>query len=226
VDLLSEEEQWESLKRWLRVNLPSIALMVAVILAGVFGWKWWQSRGDQQSLAASLAYEKALETFDANKVDEALAQIEALRVAHPKSAYVASADLAAARVFVARNELDKAAQRLQRVADGAPDELLRPIAKLRLARVQSAQGQHDAALKTLQGVTVPAHLAAVTETRGDVLFAKGDRNGALQEYTAARKLMPADEAGVAGVGELLDLKIADLRATTVGATNAESAATP
>jgi predicted negative regulator of RcsB-dependent stress response len=214
VELLSEEEQWEALKRWMRTNLLSIGVMVALILAGYYGWQLWKQRADTQALDANAAYEKILRTFDENKIDDAVAQIEALRTAHPKSAYVPAADLAAARVFVSRNELDKAVQNLQRVMNDSADVQLRPIARLRLARVQAAQGQYDIALATLQAGTAGAHQAAYTEARGDILLSKGDRAAALKEYEAARKLAPADQPGVAGIGELLDLKINDLKAAT------------
>jgi predicted negative regulator of RcsB-dependent stress response len=209
VELLSEEEQWDALKRWLRENGPSIVAMVILGLLVVAGWRWWQSRGEQEHVAAVVAYEKILETFDAGKIDDALAQIELLRSEHPKSGYVASADLAAARVFVAINDLDKATQRLERVANGALDEQLRPVARLRLARVQAAQGKYDGALATLGTADMGPHQAAYAEARGDVLLSRGDRAGALREYEAARKLLPADDAGT-GVIALLDLKINDL----------------
>jgi predicted negative regulator of RcsB-dependent stress response len=211
VDLLSEEEQWEALKRWLRTNGPFIAVMVVVLLAGWFGWRWWQARGDEQAAVASVTYDKILKTFDENKVDDALAQIEALRTAHAKSAYVAAADLAAAKVFVTRNELDKAVLRLERVANQSVDEKLRPIARLRLARVLSAQAQYDKALTTLGTADMGEHQLAFLEARGDVHFAKGDRAAALREYEAARKLVPTGEQANADAGELLDLKINDLR---------------
>jgi predicted negative regulator of RcsB-dependent stress response len=226
VDLLSEEEQWEALKRWARTNGPTILALVAVGLIGLFGWKWWQARSDQDALAANAAYEKILLTFDANKIDDAVAQIDSLRNAHPKSAYVAAADLAAAKVFVARNELDKAVQRLERVANSAPDALVRPIARLRLARVQSAQGQYDKALATLGTADMGSHQSAFAEARGDILLAKGDKAAALKEYEAARKLVPAGNATVAGVGELLDLKIGDLRALAATAPVAAPAVKP
>ena len=77
MELLSEEEQWEQLKRWLRENGPSILVMVIVGLLAVAGWRWWQGRGEQSKIAAGVAYENVLKTFDAGKVEEALAQIEA-----------------------------------------------------------------------------------------------------------------------------------------------------
>lgn len=209
MDLLSEEEQWERLKVWLRSNGPQVLIILALLLIGWFGWKWWQARNDQKALAAGATYEAILSTFDANKPAEALALIEQLRKDHPKSAYVPAADLIAARVFVATNELDKAAERLQRVADSAPDEKLRPIAKLRLARVQAAQGKYDQALTTLGTANLGLHEAARLEVRGDVLLGKGERAAALKEYEAARVALVA--GGDTGVLELLDLKIADLR---------------
>jgi predicted negative regulator of RcsB-dependent stress response len=214
VDLLSEDEQWDALKRWIRTNGPSILGMVAVALLAWFGWKWWKGHEDQQALAASALYDKVLATFDADRLDEAVAQVEALRTAYPKSAYVSAADLAAARVFVALNDLDKAATYLERVANSARDKQLRPVARLRLARVQSAQGQYDKALATLGTADMGVHQGAYLEARGDVLFAKGDRAGALKAYEASRALLSGEAAGPDGVGQLLDLKISDLKATT------------
>src|SRR5690606_24802693 len=133
-----------------------------------------------------------------------------LRSEYPDSVYVSAADLVAANVHVEANELDKAVERLRRVATGAEDKYLRPVATLRLARVLSAQGQHDAALETLGSASIGVHEPARLEVRGDVLLAKGDREGALKEYQAAIELLPPAEKQEGGVGELVELKIADL----------------
>jgi predicted negative regulator of RcsB-dependent stress response len=210
VDLLSEEEQWERLKAWLRTNGPSILVLAALMLLAWFGWKWWQERGEREAQAAAAVYDTIGTTFDAGRDAEALALIETLRKEHGESPYVDAADLMAANVHVANNELDKAVERLQRVATSAKDEYLRPVARLRLARVQSAQGQYDAALATLGTDEMGQHEPARLEARGDVLLAQGNREAALAEYQAARMLLPAAEQQEGGVGELLDLKIADL----------------
>jgi predicted negative regulator of RcsB-dependent stress response len=213
VDLLSEEEQTEALKAWLRKNGPFLVGAVVLALAANFGYRWWQGQGQREAELASGVYERVLETFDAGKVDEALAQIEALRSEHPKSPYVTAADLAATRVFVARNELDKAELRLKRVAASAGDPHLKPLVTQRLARVQSALGRHDEALATLGTANQGAWEPAFAEARGDVLFAKGDAAGALREYEAARAALPEGDES-AEMARLLDLKIADLRAGT------------
>jgi predicted negative regulator of RcsB-dependent stress response len=210
VELLSEEEQWDRLKAWLRTNGPSVLVLTALMLLGWFGWKWWQERGQARDVAAGAAYQSIIGIFDSGEADLALAQIETLRSDYPDSPYVAAADLLAANVFVVANELDNAEERLQRVASSAPDELLRPIARLRLARVQSAKGDYEAALATLGTANMGVHEPARLEVRGDVLLASGDRDGALREYEAARLLLPEVEQGEGEVGELLGLKIADL----------------
>jgi len=214
VELLSEDEQWDALKRWVKVNGPSILIMVAVALLAYFGWQWWQERQDRLARAAGAVYTEVLADFDAEKTDEALAGIEKLHKEYPRSAYVSPADLAAANVYVNTDQLDKAVPFLERVSTGAADKSLRTIAKLRLARVQSAQGQHDKALATLGTGDMGAFQSAYLETRGDVLYAKGDRAGALKDYEAARALLTPEAAGQEGVGPLLDLKISDLKAST------------
>jgi predicted negative regulator of RcsB-dependent stress response len=214
VELLSEDEQWDALKRWLKTNGPSVLVMVAVALLGYFGWQWWQERQDQQARAAGVVYSQVLADFDTGKLDAALAGIEKLRKDYSRSAYVSPAELAAARVYVEDGELDKAIPLLENVANNSRDKLLRPIARMRLARVQSAQGQHDKALATLGTQDMGSFQSAYLEVRGDVLFAKGDRAGALKEYEAARALLATESGGQEGVGPLLDLKISDLKAAT------------
>ena len=91
-----------------------------------------------------------------------------------------------ARIHVDANELDKAAASLKTVMDSAPDNEIRVVARMRLARVQSAQRKFDDALATLK-VDEPGEFATrLADVRGDVLLAKGDREGALREYLAAR----------------------------------------
>jgi hypothetical protein len=57
------------------------------------------------------------------------------------------------------------------------------------------------------------HEPAWLEARGDILFAKNDRAGALKAYEEAAKLQPPgeDTDGEGGTVQLLKLKIADLK---------------
>ena len=87
------------------------------------------------------------------------------------------------------------------------------IARLRLARVLSAQGKHDEALTTLKVEEAGDFAPRFADARGDVLLAKGDRDGALREYQAARaSASDKTKEGLVDI-DLLDLKIRDLGGT-------------
>jgi predicted negative regulator of RcsB-dependent stress response len=216
VDLLSDDDQWEAFKAWIKQNGLALVAGVGIGVALLLGWRWWQERKETRAFAAGARYEKILSTFNNGDIDGAVKQIDELKREYSDSAYVAPADLAAARIFVARKEFDKAAAHLKIVMDGAADPLLRPVAKLRLGRVLIAQGKYDEAVTLLSGADLGAYQAVYAEVRGDALLAKGDKAGALREYEAASaaRLKPDQSAsgGNQDGADLLDLKLNDLRA--------------
>jgi predicted negative regulator of RcsB-dependent stress response len=117
-----------------------------------------------------------------------------------------------ARVDAETDQLDDAAAKLRQVMEQSKDRELALVARLRLARVQLAQGKQDDALATLDGANAPAIEAAVAELRGDALLAKGDAAGALTAYQ--QSLAANASAGEPALvdAELLQLKIDKLSA--------------
>jgi predicted negative regulator of RcsB-dependent stress response len=205
-EFLSEKEKWEHLVAGVRDNALWIVAGLAVGALAVGGWRWWQSRTEQQALDAATRYEQILSAFDRGDQTRALALIEELSRNHAHSPYVDQGNLAAARVFVESAELDRAAARLRTVMESSRDHELAQIARLRLARVQIAQGKPDAALATLGSVGEGAFATRYHEASGDAYFAKGDNVTALKEYRAAR----AAGAGTSAENDVLNLKINDL----------------
>ena len=208
-DYLSEKEQWEALKGWLRENGAWIVAGVAVGVLAIFGWQWRNGHVDKVSGEASAKYEQMLQAFARNDQSGGLAILGDLERDYSSTPYVDQGRLAAARVYVENNQLDKAVKELQAVVQDSKDKQLALVARLRLARVQIAQQKPDEALATLNGVDPGSFAPRFHEVRGDAALAKGDKSGALSEYRAARSLDLA--AGAAGGGDsLLDLKISDL----------------
>ncbi|HTT00713.1 MAG TPA: tetratricopeptide repeat protein [Steroidobacteraceae bacterium] len=205
-DYLSEREKWEQVVAWLKENGPWIVAGVAIAALGVSGWRWWQARVNQADLDAAARYQQVLTAFDRGDRAHGLSLLDDLQHAHPRSPYVDQANLAAARLFVDSNELDQAGQRLSAVMGHSSDRELAAIARVRLARVQIAEGKPDAALATLGTPEATAFAARYHEVRGDAYYAKGDKAAALSEYQAARAA-----AGTAvAQNDALALKIQDL----------------
>ena len=207
-DYLSEKEQWDYVKTWVRENLLWVVAGVAVGAALLGGWRWWQDHVDRQGVDASAKYQEVVNTLasDRNKGFVLLGELEHDYASSP---YVDQAKLVAARVYVDSNELDKAAAQLQDVLQRTKDKELALVARLRLARVQISQNKADDAIKTLNGTDAGAFAARFHEVRGDAYHLKGDDAAALKEYQAARLGDVADTVDP----QLLDLKIADLPAS-------------
>lgn len=204
-DYLNEKEQWERLLAGLREQAPWMLAGVAVVAAAFGGWHYWQARAEHQSLAAAGLYSQELAAFTRNDLAGGVKIADDLVKNFHGSAYADQANLAAARVQVENQQLEAAAVRLTQVLQTTSDHELALVARLRLARVQLAQGKADEAIKTLDAVDAGAFSARYAELRGDALLSKGDRDGALTQYRAARA-----SGGDSIDPGLLDLKINEL----------------
>lgn len=205
-EYLSEQEQWDRLKVWLKTNGAWVVGGVAIGLLGLWGWRAWEARTVRLAIEAGSRYEQMIEALQSGERKRALAVADDLARAHPDSPYTVQAQLAAAKAFVGTNELERAADWLTRAMNTTEDPQLALVARLRLARVQIAQGKADQALATLDAAEPGTFAPAFSEARGDALLAKGERAAALAEYRRARA---AGEGGSVD-STLLDLKINDL----------------
>jgi predicted negative regulator of RcsB-dependent stress response len=206
-DYLSESEQWERAKAWVRSYGGWILGGVLVALGGIAGWNWYQDRQTRLGLEASAKYEQLTDALGKNDLTRAKSLSAELERDYPKSPYVDQAHLFDARIAVEAGDLGKAETLLRGVMDRSKDDQLALVARLRLARVQLAQNKPDDALATLNGKPAGAFEARFHEARGDVLFAKGDKAGALKEYLAAEAGADTRSVDV----QSLQLKINDLK---------------
>lgn len=208
-DYLSEKEQWEQIREWVRLNGLWVVAGLAVGAAVLLGWRWWQAYRDTRALQAGEEYTQIVQAVEKGDRTEALVHVGELERTYPSSAYADQGRLLAARLYVDSGQLEQAAAELESVAERSGDHDLALIARLRLARVEIAQGKPEVALATLNAVEPGAFAARYHEARGDAYFAKHDPTAALSEYRAAA----AGSSGAAAAADsLLDLKIADLAA--------------
>ena len=205
-EYLSDKEQWEQVKAWIRANGLWILAGVAVGAGALGGWRWYQDHVDAVGAQASTKYGQVLQAFGRGDKTQGFLLIGELERDHPASPYVDQGKLMAARVYVDAGELDKAVAELKAVTEHSKDAQLALVARLRLARVEIAQNKADAALATLNGLKPGAFEYRYHEILGDAYFAKGDKSTALKEYLKAKV---GDFAGAAD-SEQLDLKISDL----------------
>lgn len=198
-DYLSEREQIDDLRRKVKENAP---WAIAGVLLGVgllVGWQQYGRWRDNQSVGAAQKYTQTLDALSRSDAEAAAKLVTQLRDEYGSTPYADMAELAVARFDVEAGKLPEAAKSLERVMNeggrggmlpaslgGAKDDPeIRLVARLRLARVQRAQGNYDAALATLGAVQPGSFAPAFAEIRGDVLYDRGDRAGALKAYQEA-----------------------------------------
>ena len=207
-DYLTDDEQWEAVKRWIVENGLWVAGGIVLGVALLFGWRHYQSHENETALRASAQFGEMTSALDRNDRNESRRVALALIKDFPKSPYADQAQLALARLAVDDGQLAGAIAPLTQIMNDSKDTELRRIARLRLARVLTDQGKPDEAIKTLADENSGAFAARAHEVRGDAFYAKKDFKSALTEYRAAL----TSDAGESDAA-LLELKIADLGAS-------------
>ncbi|UOV05358.1 tetratricopeptide repeat protein [Pseudoxanthomonas sp. F37] len=193
-DLLDEHEQSERVRSWLRNNGAGLLGGVALGLAVILGWQWLQKDQAGKKEQAYQEYQAAVEGLAKGDLKQAKAAVDAL--SKNDTLYADTAGLQLAKAQVQAGERDAAIATLRGLT---PDETMRPLVNLRVARLLIDAGKHDEALKLLDA----ADDASSLEVRGDALLATGKAKEAQEAYTRALTTLDA----VSPQRRLVELKL-------------------
>lgn len=189
---LEEQEQLDALKHfWNKWGNLITWLLIAVLgaYAAWTGWQYWERR---QAGLASVLYDevaRAAEAGDVARVERALAD---MKERYGGTAYAAQAGLLGAKLLAEKGKPAESQAALAWVADKAPGDGLRAVARLRLASVQVGEKAYDEALKTLSASFPAEYTALAADRRGDVLLLQGKREQAAAEFGKAYQGLTAD----------------------------------
>lgn len=184
-EYLTDHQQAERVRSWIRENGFFVAAGVVLGLAGLFGWNWYQDYQRGRAEAASRAYEAVAAAAEAQNLDEATAALERLTAEFGNSPYAAQGRMLLASLQMERSAPEEAAALLDAVLASGADAPLEHIARLRLARIRIFQERYDAALDLLRVPSDSGFAAAYHEARGDAYVALGRPEEARPEYEQA-----------------------------------------
>ncbi|WP_295391631.1 tetratricopeptide repeat protein [uncultured Thiodictyon sp.] len=202
----TDDEKVEAIKKWWKENGMSVVAGVALGLGVVFGWRTWTDYRNGVSGQASAAFEQLLDSATADAAQSTAQQAQLLSQGYASTAYPALGELVAAKVLYETGDAAAAIAALQQVVDKAPDPALQRLAALRLARIQLAEGQLDAAAATLAAYDKSSAFAGdFAAVRGDLAAARGDTAAARAAYEKAI-------AAGTGLPQLIRLKLDNLPA--------------
>lgn len=192
---VQEHEQLEALKHfWDRFGDYITWALIAVLgaYAALNGWNYWQRH---QGAKAAVLYTELERSVQADDLERVQRVVDDLKSRYGRTAFAAHGALLAAKALNANGKPAQSQAELAWVADKAPDDGLRAIARLRLASLQIGAEQYDEALQTLAKRMPPEFAALRADRRGDIYRLQGKRGEAVAEYRQAwLALAPQDAA--------------------------------
>lgn len=203
VELYDEHEQSERVRSWIKEYAFSIVMGLVLAFGGIYGYGQWQSHQASQQVLAAEYFEVIQRELEDGSLEVAEDQFMAMQEAVSRNPYVGLAALAMATAYVEEGRLEPAARSYREILEQRRLESLWPVARLRLARVLQAQGDHAEALAQIQGEAPVGYQGAWAELRGDLLFADGELDQARLAYQEA-----LDHQTGQGMGRrLIEMKI-------------------
>ena len=186
-----------------------IVSAIMLVLAGYFGWTYWQKHGGNIDTAAANDFAKIqsdqnnIETLTTQAATDTKAQAQLATAQtnlakdlrefvakHDNSVYTWQALMLQAKQQTDKNDLKAAAATLQKASQlTLKDEGLKAIAILRQAQVLLSDNQADAAQKRLQSPLPAAFEASKLEILGDMANQQGDKKAAATHYQKAWQLI-------------------------------------
>ena len=186
-----------------------IVSAIMLVLAGYFGWTYWQKHGGNIDTAAANDFAKIqsdqnnIETLTTQAATDPKAQAQLATAQtnldkdlsefvanHDNSVYTWQALMLQAKQQTDKNDLKAAAATLQKASQlTLKDDGLKAIAILRQAQVLLSDNQADAAQKRLQSPLPAAFEASKLEILGDIANQQGDKKAAATHYQKAWQLI-------------------------------------
>jgi predicted negative regulator of RcsB-dependent stress response len=199
---LQEQEQVDALKAFW-AQWGNLIIWVATIILALFAaYNGLHALQRSKALTASTLYgelEVAAQAGDADRAAGIFADMKKQSAVGflPKFLYTVPAYVEQGALLTAKVQSDKgktadAMATLQWVADNGNEEDA-AVARLRLAGLLADGKKPEDALKQLEQVKTPSFAPLVADRRGDILLAKGDKDGAKAAYKAAFDALPATQ---------------------------------
>ncbi|MCA1798538.1 MAG: tetratricopeptide repeat protein [Xanthomonadaceae bacterium] len=205
----TDEETVENLRKWWSENGPWIIGGLALGALVLFGWRYWNEWRENQLAHASNSYRELVAEAERGDLPHAAGIANELRERRLAGPYVDFAALALAHHALAQGEVEAARAELEGLLAQSSDVHTLTLARLRLARIELADGAFDRAAQLLDTQDTGSFAPLYAELRGDLAAARGDTAAAAVAY---REALASTAEGVADRA-LIRIKLDNLGAS-------------
>ena len=186
-DNLTDQQQAEVVKQWLKDNGLSILFSIGLGISAYFGLQFYQQNQLQESESASRLYAEVEFALKQQRMAQAQNLLQEMDNNFSGSPYQQQSHLAMAKLHMDSLDYDNAIIQLEFVMENARDESFQHIARLRIARIMIEQDELDGALALLDSVTASpiAYTPYYEGVKGDIYTALGQLEKAKVAYSLA-----------------------------------------
>ncbi|HDN2511650.1 MULTISPECIES: YfgM family protein [Providencia] len=176
----NENDQVDAIKRFFANYGAPLVIGLVIGVGGVFGWNYWQSHKVNVLQESAQKYETINTQLRSGSEQGVIAAQKF--AAETDDVYSAMMGLELAQIAVDKGDLANAQTALSNALTKAKTVEMQDLINLRLARVQLAQGNADAAIASVANIKGKSWQATAQDVRGDALLHKGDKAGAKAAY--------------------------------------------
>lgn len=176
----NENDQVDAIKRFFANYGAPLVIGLVIGVGGVFGWNYWQSHKVNVLQESAQKYETINTQLRSGSEQGVIAAQKF--AAETDDVYSAMMGLELAQIAVDKGDLANAQTALSNALAKAKTVDMQDLINLRLARVQLAQGNADAAIASVANIKGKSWQATAQDVRGDALLHKGDKVGAKAAY--------------------------------------------
>lgn len=184
---LTEEEQIEQLKKFIKSYGVSIVLGILIAIAASVGYRYYKGRQAHIAVQAAVSYSQLLDGVVSNQPTVVTRQANYLLKEYPKTPYATMASLFLARQAINDKQPQQALVQLNKVINEGRQPAMVALARLRAARVYLSMKQYTTALNILAPIKSKAFLAVKSEITGDIMVAQNKPEKARLAYQVALK---------------------------------------
>jgi predicted negative regulator of RcsB-dependent stress response len=192
-DHLTDEEQVEKVKAWLKENGMSIVAGVVIGLGGIFGWQFWDSYQVNGAADGAEAYDRFVQTAEQSQPGATAEALAGLNDEFANTAYSDFASLELARQQAESGDLESAMATLEKTRTSISDTAMQSVIDLRLARLLVSVGKFDEAGIIIDRLGSGAFAAEAASLRGQIAYMQGNREDARKALEEASALGASDE---------------------------------
>jgi len=206
-DNLTDQQQAERIKNWLKENSKSLIGGVVLGVAGYFGIQFVQQNKLKEAELASQLYSEIEFAVKQQRLTQAQTLLQKMDIDFANTPYQDQGHLFMAKLFMDSVDYENAIIQLEFLIENSTEESLKHIARIRIARIRLQQNLYDEALQVLETESMGSFEAKYEEIKGDIFSKQGEFSEAQAAYLKALDLLLPGEFDY----EYIQMKFKDIQ---------------